>query len=522
MRSLLAAATAVVRLVVGVALLALVVVFVLRSITLAVPTPRGDAWIVAARLKEIADPLLATLFSPMGVSWPARRLWFLPLLPALATWLIRGAIVGQLDQVVNKLRKRPDREARAPAERKPAPDIAPAAVAAPAPAAPVVAAAPAPAPAAPAAQPAATAPASEARTLDAPSPIRPRQESTYVPDLEATELQERPRRGTGDVFADATLEGSSRPGVATRKKASIPSKIGRYEIESELGRGAMGVVYKARDPQIGRPVAIKTILSANVSDESMGQFKRRFEVEARSAGKLTHSGIVAVHDIGEDGAGQPSLIMEFVDGYTLEHLVTEGPHPGVDQIIELVAQVADALHYAHTHGVIHRDIKPGNILVTKEGVAKVADFGVAKMSGINLTSTGMVVGTPAFMSPEQFTGGAIDARSDIFSVGSVLYWALTDQRPFPGDTITAIGYKVMYTEPIPTSELKPELPATLHAIVDRCLRKSPADRFGSAIQLAVELRGVRRRPGRGDVEATRPDLVTETTLVDGPEDGEKG
>lgn len=274
-------------------------------------------------------------------------------------------------------------------------------------------------------------------------------------------------------------------------------RIGRYEILAELGRGAMGAVYKARDPQIGRTVAIKTILTTALSPDELVQYKQRFYREAQTAGQVNHPGIITIHDIAEDDKGQPFLVMEFVDGVTLHRMLRPG-HSGhlperlpLDQALDLAAQVAEALDFAHRQGVVHRDIKPGNIMITAEGRAKIADFGIAKFTDAEATRTTTVLGTPAYMAPEQLRGGVVDARSDLFSLGAMLYWIITGQKPFPGEDLTSVSFKVVYTDPPKPTEIIPSLPKDLDIVVSRCLAKNPGDRYQSAKELANDLAAIR-------------------------------
>ena len=270
---------------------------------------------------------------------------------------------------------------------------------------------------------------------------------------------------------------------------SAPGRIGRYEIIEELGRGAMGTVYKAQDPKIGRTVAIKTI-SAVGNGPEMEQYRARFLVEAKSAGRLSHPGIVTVHDVTEDEAGHPCLVLEFVEGETLDRRVADQPL-SLDQALDIVGQVARALAFAHAQGVVHRDVKPANIMITASGQAKLSDFGIAKIEGTTMTIAGQILGTPAFMSPEQCSGNPVDHRSDIFSLGTVLYTLVTGSKPFPGDTFTAVAYKVAHTEQAPVRQVNPMLPAALDVIIARCLAKDPAARYASATLLADDLADVR-------------------------------
>jgi serine/threonine-protein kinase len=269
-------------------------------------------------------------------------------------------------------------------------------------------------------------------------------------------------------------------------------RIGRYEVLAELGRGSMGAVYRARDPQIGRVVAIKIILTANLSAEDLELYKQRFVREAQAAGQMQHPGIVTIHDIAEDATGQPYLVMEFIEGTPLDKLLQPGGERlSLSQCLDIGIQVAEALDYAHRRGVVHRDVKPANILLTAEGRAKIADFGIAKLAGVQMTQAGHMVGTPAFMSPEQFSGGTVDARTDLFSLGAMLYWMFTGERPFAGDTLTTVSFKVVYTAPIPAKQLNPSLPPEVDTILSRCLAKNPDERYPSCRELCEDLRALK-------------------------------
>lgn len=269
-------------------------------------------------------------------------------------------------------------------------------------------------------------------------------------------------------------------------------RIGRYEVVAEVGRGSMGAVYKARDPQIGRTVAIKIILTANLSADALEQYKQRFVREAQAAGQMSHPGIVTIHDIAEDASGQPFLVMEFIEGIALDRLLVPGAERmPLERCLDIGIQVAEALEYAHRRGVVHRDVKPANILLTSDGRAKIADFGIAKLAGVQLTQTGQMMGTPAFMSPEQFSGGAVDARSDLFSLGAMLYWMATGEKPFGGESLTVVSFRVVYTEPIPATRVDPTLPRELEAVLSRCLAKNPNDRYASCRELAEDLKAVK-------------------------------
>jgi len=268
-------------------------------------------------------------------------------------------------------------------------------------------------------------------------------------------------------------------------------KIGRYEIIEELGRGAMGVVYRARDTEIGRVVALKVIHTANASPQDVERYKQRFRREAQAAGRLSHPGIVTIHDIAEDESGQPYIVMEFVEGRPLNLLLGPTVQLPLDVLLDIGIQVAQALDFAHRHGIVHRDIKPPNILVTPDGRAKIADFGIARMEGTELTQEGTSLGTPSYMSPEQFRGGAVDGRSDIFSLGAVLYWMFTGKKPFPGDTVTITSFQVAFENPVLPSLAKTGLPKDLDEILTRCLSKEPENRYATCADLVSDLDAVR-------------------------------
>ena len=292
-------------------------------------------------------------------------------------------------------------------------------------------------------------------------------------------------------------------------------KIGRYEIIEEKGRGAMGAVYIARDPAMDRIVALKTIHALALSGPQAEEFRERFYREARAAGGLSHPGIVTIFDVGEQD-GVPYLVMEFIEGRTLADAAKNGQRFTFERVCEIGQQVAEALAYAHKHGVIHRDIKPANILLTSEekyGVErpKITDFGVAKLGAAQLTSTGQILGSPAFMPPEQFTGAPIDGRSDLFSLGVILYWMATGEYAFTGETITAISYKVVHTEAVPPRKLNPAVPAAFDEIILKCLAKSPSDRYSTGDELAHDLAALRAGRPAAQLQAPVPVSVPATS-----------
>jgi serine/threonine protein kinase len=271
-----------------------------------------------------------------------------------------------------------------------------------------------------------------------------------------------------------------------------PNKLGRYEIVDELGKGAMGVVYLARDPLIGRLVALKTFrIGYSVKDQEMEQFRVRFMREAQSAGILTHPNIVTIHDVVEDtGDGLAFIAMEYVRGTNLK-LLLQGDQPlSLQFVLDVVAQMADALDYAHSNRVIHRDIKPANILITSENRVKITDFGIARLDSSNLTQEGQLLGTPNYMAPEQIQGREVDWRADLFSLGIVLYEMFTRHKPFQGENLTVVSHRIVYDQFTPPQEYVGELPPGVDRILSRALEKEPARRYQRAREMVDELRRV--------------------------------
>jgi len=272
------------------------------------------------------------------------------------------------------------------------------------------------------------------------------------------------------------------------------TRLGRYEVLSELGKGAMGIVYLAKDPVIGRMVAIKTIRASQMGDDDSEsrEFRERFIREAQTAGILSHPNIVTIHDIGEDSDTSTSFIaMEYIEGKNLKSLLSERAAFSYDQIAEMIAQVAEAIDYAHRKGIIHRDIKPANIIITTDEKVKITDFGIAKVASSNLTTTGQFLGTPNYMSPEQVSGAPVDGRSDIFSLGVVLYELLTHRKPFVGENLTAISYKIVHEDFTPPAELSSEVPAEFNPIVARAMAKDPWNRYQRGKDFALALHQLR-------------------------------
>jgi len=264
-------------------------------------------------------------------------------------------------------------------------------------------------------------------------------------------------------------------------------KIGRYEILDEVGKGAMGTVYRARDPLIERTVAIKTVPIAQLQQEGTGA-ESRFLREAQSAGRLSHPNIVTIYDVGE-AEGLAYIAMEYLSGATLREVMNKGPMP-LDLALDTALQMAEALAFAHEHGVIHRDIKPANVVVTgQSGRIKLTDFGIAHLANSDHTHDGQMLGSPRYMSPEQARGREVDGRSDIFSLGAVLYEMLTGHYAFDGDSLPAIVYRVVNETPVAASSLRPQLPAELTSLLARMLNKNPEVR-PDARALVSELHGL--------------------------------
>ncbi len=266
--------------------------------------------------------------------------------------------------------------------------------------------------------------------------------------------------------------------------ANTPQKIGRYEITGELGRGAMGIVYKALDPNIGRTVALKTMrLDVHGADEE--EILRRFKHEAKLAGVISHPNVVTIYDAGEDQRIF-YIAMEHVEGVTLQTLLHQQRVIPAQLMLEISRQILPALDFAHKRGVIHRDIKPANIMLTSSGGAKIMDFGIAKAEG-GMTNAGQVLGTPAYMSPEQVRGKTLDGRSDLFSYGVCLYEMVTGEKPFQGQNVTTIIYKIMNEHPVPPRDIDLSIHPGLSAIVTKALSKDPNERFQTGKELVKQL-----------------------------------
>ena len=266
------------------------------------------------------------------------------------------------------------------------------------------------------------------------------------------------------------------------------SKIGKYTISGELGRGAMGIVYLGLDPMIERKVAVKTIrfdLTSRASEQE--KVRKRFMREAQSAGSLSHPNIVTIYEVGED-KGMTYIAMQYVEGKSLDEIIASERKFSVAEVAELVAQIGDALDYAHEMGIVHRDIKPANILLDKNGKPHIVDFGIARISTSTMTQTSMTLGTPYYMSPEQISGQKVDSRTDIFSLGAVIYELLTQNKPFPGENITTVIYRIMNEQAIPVRQLRRDLSAGMDRIIQKALAKDPRERYRNCRELVVDLK----------------------------------
>src|SRR5262245_36584460 len=284
-------------------------------------------------------------------------------------------------------------------------------------------------------------------------------------------------------------------------------KLGRYAIQSELGRGAMGVVYKATDSVLERTVAIKTV-NMNLTPEEAKGYEARFYQEARSAGSLNHTNIVTIYDVGRVN-DTVYMAMEFIEGVELRSMVADGRPLPVTQAISIAAQVAEGLAHAHDHGVVHRDIKPANIMVVQNGPVKITDFGIARMraSSHELTQTGMMLGSPKYMSPEQVIGKRADHRSDLFSLGVILYEMLCGATPFNGENVTALMYQIVNFAPPAPSSVNTAVPELLDYIVAKMLAKPVDERYQSGHEVARDLRQCEQQLGV-NVHSTQPPVRT--------------
>jgi predicted Ser/Thr protein kinase len=267
----------------------------------------------------------------------------------------------------------------------------------------------------------------------------------------------------------------------------IPEAIGRYDIIELVGRGGMGVLYRARDKTLQRDVALKMMLVDFTHDPSA---RDRFEREARAVARLQHRNVVTIHELGEaDGA--PFIVMEFLGGKDLDAILKAGTQLTLAEKLDIGVQLCEGLSYAHEQGIVHRDIKPGNVRVLEDGTVKILDFGIAKFAMSSVTQSGTIMGTPSYMAPEQVMGAPVDGRADLFSVGVLLYELLIGKKPFAGEAPTAVVYQIMHVEPPPLRTIDPELPEAVEEIVSHALRKNPDERYARASEMASDLQMVK-------------------------------
>ena len=308
-----------------------------------------------------------------------------------------------------------------------------------------------------------------------------------------TEEPVRPdKTDEGRASDEAIPSAPARPTTSAivRNGTGVPATLGRYQVLKELGRGAMGVVYLGKDPTIQRFVAIKTMRLEDIDkEEDLKEFRDRFFREAESTGRLSHPNIITVYDAGEQD-GLAYIAMEYLEGVLLNCYCQKSTLVPAKQALQIVATVAEALDYAHGQGVIHRDVKPPNIMILKQRLVKVMDFGIAKMASASKTQSSMIVGTPRYMSPEQATGKDVDGRSDVFSLGIVLFELLTGERPFDAENMPALVTRIAKAPHAPLMKYRRDLPTRVQSIVDRALQKEIQNRYRYAGDMAQDLREV--------------------------------
>jgi serine/threonine protein kinase len=298
-------------------------------------------------------------------------------------------------------------------------------------------------------------------------------------------------------------------------------KAGRYLLQGEVGRGAMGIVYRAHDPVIGRDVAVKTMhLNVSGSSLSRSELISRFQTEARAAGLLTHPNIVVVYDAGEE-SGVFYITMELVDGHSLQALFDSHQAFPLPRVMKLMQQACGALDYAHRHNIVHRDIKPANLMLTPDDTLKITDFGTAKILQFNATQTAHAIGTPSYMSPEQIKGKPVDGRADIFALGVILYELVTGEKPFPGENITTVIFKIINEDPISPRKLDPSIHPGLSTVILRALAKEPSARFQHCAEMLAALKNYKNHIGglasMSDGHASRT-IGGDATLALSPEE----
>ncbi|NOY88727.1 MAG: CHASE2 domain-containing protein [FCB group bacterium] len=312
------------------------------------------------------------------------------------------------------------------------------------------------------------------KSVKKPEIISPDSDSPDKTTLSSPETEQRAQDNNAEIILSQT----------TGNKIT---HLGRYQITGILGKGAMGQVYKGVDPAINRPVALKTIRLDFVSNpEEMAELKERLFREAQAAGKLSHPNIVTIYDVGSEGNLQ-YIAMEYLEGQTLEQMTKKKVKFNYSIISKIIIQICNALEYAHEKGIVHRDIKPANIMVLKDYTAKVMDYGIARIDSNSMTKTGIAMGTPNYISPEQLQGKKVDHRADIFSLGVVIYEMLLGRRPFKGENITSLIYAILNHEPDKPSNVNPQIPLLFDHIIDKALKKNPDERYQNARDLAADL-----------------------------------
>ncbi|MBR0674462.1 serine/threonine-protein kinase, partial [Neoroseomonas soli] len=295
----------------------------------------------------------------------------------------------------------------------------------------------------------------------------------------------------------------------------LPAELNqKYEVRGTLGAGAMGTVYDAVDRIIERRVAIKVVNRPNESDPEAVEAHARFRREAQAAGRLSHPNIVGVYDYGENQT-QAWIVMELVEGGSLKGRIDKNQRFTIPEIVRIMGEVCAALNYSHQRGVVHRDIKPGNIMMTTDGQVKIADFGIARLENSSMTQVGTLIGTPSYMAPEQFRGEPVDLRADIWAAGVMLYQLLTGEKPFEGG-FSAVMHKALHTEPPPPSQLSVTTPRAFDAVIAHALAKRPDDRFRSAAEFGEAIRAAAAAPAGGPEPvglAGLPGLNEDATVI---------
>lgn len=336
-------------------------------------------------------------------------------------------------------------------------------------------------------------------------------DNSFQPEEQQSNNSQEDERVPETVFLGDEEEESETTITVGEKEGNLPEKFGRYRVLKKINRGAMGIVYLARDDKIGRNIAIKVLLiDSSISDEDQKEVSDRFEREARAAGMLSNPNIVTIHDVGEE-AGVPFIAMEYLGGSTLSEIIKNDP-PSLSQAIDIITQILSALSYAHSQGVVHRDIKPDNIFLLPDGTVKVADFGIARIGKAPITMAGQVMGTPGYMSPEQVKGEAVGPASDLFSVGVMFYELLTGRKPFDSDSPTSIMYKIVHEEPDLPHLIKSNIPPRLEAVIIKAIAKRPSDRYGSALKMKEDIQALHMQ------SAAEPESSNDTIVKARPVD----